>query len=100
MKLIPIDKKIEIYFYSKANSWVDTAKFFDVSYSSVVRIANDESYKLKPLVFVPMPITEPNICSHFGCGRTLSIREKLFGNKCINHNQKINNDKTIPRYPG
>ena len=24
-------------------------------------------------------------CSFFGCGKSLSIREQLFGNKCINH---------------
>mgnify|MGYP003406063658 FL=1 len=29
--------------------------------------------------------TEPEICSHFGCGRTLTNQEKLFGNKCIHH---------------
>jgi hypothetical protein len=86
MKLIPIDKKIEIYFYSKANSWVDTANFFNISYSSVVRIANDNAYKIKPIVFYPSPKTEPPVCKHFGCGRHLSPQEQLYGDKCISHN--------------
>lgn len=30
---------------------------------------------------------EPHNCTHFGCGRTLSIREQLFGSKCINHSK-------------
>ena len=33
-------------------------------------------------------IPEPEICSHFSCGRTLTPQEKLFGDKCINHNHK------------
>lgn len=28
---------------------------------------------------------EMNCCSFFGCGRTLSLRESLFGNRCIHH---------------
>lgn len=28
---------------------------------------------------------EPVICKVFGCGRTLSNQEKLFGDKCIHH---------------
>lgn len=37
---------------------------------------------------------EPEICSHFGCGRKLSLREKLFGNKCINHSIDYETRKT------
>lgn len=90
MQPIPIDIKIEIYLHSKTNSWSDTAKFFDVSYSSVVRIANDNSYnsyKLKPITFYPLPINEPHVCSVFGCGRKLTAQEQLFGSKCINHSK-------------
>lgn len=29
--------------------------------------------------------SEPQICSHFGYGRELSHREKLFGDKCVAH---------------
>lgn len=31
-------------------------------------------------------------CSHFGCGRILTLQEALAGNKCINHTgeKKIN----------
>lgn len=48
-------------------------------------------------LFIPQPekiITETNektifitkeICSVFGCSKELSRQEKLFGNKCINH---------------
>lgn len=28
---------------------------------------------------------EPQVCKHFGCGRVLTIRERLFGEKCIDH---------------
>lgn len=28
-------------------------------------------------------------CTVFGCGRELTIREKLFGNKCINHSKNV-----------
>ncbi len=28
---------------------------------------------------------EPETCKSFGCGKTLSLREQLFGGKCINH---------------
>jgi hypothetical protein len=31
------------------------------------------------------PPTEPVICSHFGCGKTLTMQENLFGKKCIDH---------------
>ena len=37
---------------------------------------NPEDYKI-----------EPPKCIIFGCGRTLSPREHLFGNKCIKHVQ-------------
>ena len=30
---------------------------------------------------------EPEVCKKFGCGRTLSIRESLFGKYCIHHQQ-------------
>ena len=33
-------------------------------------------------------------CSHFGCGRSLSITEQLYGSKCINHS----NTKTIQTF--
>lgn len=28
------------------------------------------------------------ICAHFGCGKELTITEKLFGNYCENHSKK------------
>ncbi len=31
---------------------------------------------------------EPECCNEFGCGRLLNSQEKLFGNKCINHQTK------------
>lgn len=29
--------------------------------------------------------TEPAICKQFGCGKRLTMRERLFGDKCIQH---------------
>lgn len=26
-----------------------------------------------------------HVCSHFGCGRKLSLEEQRYGNKCISH---------------
>jgi hypothetical protein len=36
-------------------------------------------------------ITEDICCEEFGCPKILSMREKMFGNRCINHskNQKL-----------
>lgn len=28
----------------------------------------------------------PPVCKHFGCGRELTTREQLFGDKCSKHN--------------
>jgi len=42
---------------------------------------------------------EPEVCSHFGCGRTLTNQEKLFGNKCIHHSININNDRQKSKNP-
>jgi hypothetical protein len=28
---------------------------------------------------------ELQVCKHFGCGKTLSLREQLLGNKCLIH---------------
>lgn len=35
-------------------------------------------------------ITEDICCSFFGCGKVLSMREKLFGDRCINHPKNQN----------
>lgn len=32
-------------------------------------------------------ISEPEVCSDFGCGKRLSLQERLFGNKCIRHQE-------------
>ncbi len=62
-------------------------------------------FKQKPVVGRPLPkgyiepeylaestktiernvVIEDQCCSYFGCGRILSMREKLFGSKCIDH---------------
>lgn len=36
-------------------------------------------------------ITEDICCEEFGCPKILSMREKMFGNRCINHpkNEKL-----------
>ncbi len=31
---------------------------------------------------------DPSVCSHFDCGRTLSLLESLCGQKCIKHSGK------------
>lgn len=36
---------------------------------------------------------DPLQCSHFGCGRELSLRERLFSDYCINHQDP--DEKTI-----
>jgi hypothetical protein len=38
----------------------------------------------QPWDFQPEEI-EPTICQHFTCRRILTLREKLFGNYCIDH---------------
>jgi hypothetical protein len=38
--------------------------------------------------FEPIIIVHDEICSYFGCGIKLSMREKLFGTRCINHTDK------------
>lgn len=32
---------------------------------------------------------QPVICAVFGCGKELSRNEKLYGNKCVQHNSSI-----------
>lgn len=32
---------------------------------------------------------QPVICLYFGCGRTLSPRERVFGNHCISHQKRL-----------
>lgn len=31
---------------------------------------------------------EPHICRHFGCGRILTMEEKLYGDQCIKHSKQ------------
>jgi len=42
------------------------------------------SSRVKPMRLAPA--VPKDMCAHFGCGRELTYREKLFGNKCIKHN--------------
>ena len=37
---------------------------------------------------------EPVYCSHFGCGRKLTLQEQLFGDKCIECKPKVKTDPT------
>lgn len=55
------------------------------------KIYEINDYSAIPQLGEPDP--EPEICSHFGCGRKLSLREKLFGNKCVNHSIDYENRK-------
>jgi len=61
------------------------------------RLERERLKKEPPLVEVVRQIDyNPHIyrgsgsitCSHFGCGRELSITEQLFGKKCIHHSIK------------
>lgn len=36
-------------------------------------------------------LIEKPCCSFFGCGRQLTEREALFGDRCINHQKKYDN---------
>lgn len=54
-----------------------------------------DRHKLTPLVIPPtminfkgMDIDEPQVCSHFGCSKHLSLEELRFGSKCVHH-QKV-----------
>lgn len=40
----------------------------------------------KSMIITSYEITyQKNICSHFGCGKELSLFEALCGNVCVNH---------------
>lgn len=52
-----------------------------------------EQYDHRDLLVQPTGINfkgnlEPICCDFFGCGKTLTLQEKLFGTKCINHQKK------------
>jgi hypothetical protein len=36
---------------------------------------------------IEMNAVEPEVCNVFGCGKRLSLREQLFGKKCLEHSQ-------------
>lgn len=62
--------------------------------STPTKFKTDESevkatmYDEKETIF-----SQPHVCKEFGCGKQLTITEKLFGNKCIRHNNQITKDK-------
>lgn len=33
---------------------------------------------------------EEEVCSHFGCGKKLTLHERLYGSKCTTHNGEQN----------
>lgn len=35
---------------------------------------------------------EPDVCAVFGCGRVLSLQERLYGKTCINHQKRATAD--------
>lgn len=41
---------------------------------------------------------EPFVCKYFGCGRHLSLQERLYGDYCSAHNGKDNWNQTIKYY--
>ena len=54
---------------------------------------------LKDLIFTIPPslinfrgTDEQIYCSHFGCGKILTLQEQLFGNKCIECKSKVKTD--------
>jgi hypothetical protein len=56
-------KKGEGYSYEKWGGEIDIRRHYDEGEKEV----------------------QKHICKHFGCGKTLSPQEQLFGNKCIKH---------------
>lgn len=34
-------------------------------------------------------LIEPITCNHFGCGKKLTLQERLFGKTCVNHRQPV-----------
>lgn len=53
-----------------------------------------DKYELEELQVAPHP-TEPVCCSHFGCGRTLTLQEQLAGDRCVNHQRRKQQDITL-----
>lgn len=41
------------------------------------------------------PTADTPTCQHFSCGRTLSLREQLFGNTCIKHSPDLTGSPTL-----
>lgn len=81
------------------------------------RAAYDRAYKRnKKRWYIPEPVIlkmtegveelffkgndEPTVCSHFGCKTHLTNEQKLYGNKCIHHqNTKKINPNEVISYP-
>jgi hypothetical protein len=38
---------------------------------------------------------EPYTCKQFGCGKTLTLQQRLFGNYCSDHQHRIVIDPTM-----
>lgn len=63
-----------------------TYPFIRFSYLYKQQELNDLNKKYETKTNEDTLEVENIICSQFGCGRSLTFREKLFGNKCIKHN--------------
>lgn len=40
-------------------------------------------------------LTEPVVCSYFGCPNHLTPEQQLYGTKCIHHQRKVKPDPTV-----
>lgn len=76
---------------SRATMW-DVCRFAEYHQYNAINVEDmiEDMY----LYYSEQENPEPVVCSVFGCGRILTIREKLFGNKCINHS-KSDNDQLL-----
>ena len=79
------DLKVAIRKYCTTHPMKEAAAKFSVSYSSVVRVINEPLGKPKPVIATH----EVPVCSTFGCGRTLTRAEQLYGSKCTNHSKLL-----------
>jgi hypothetical protein len=77
--------KMAMRSYARRHTLSVTARKFGVSATTVWLCVN---FPIKePAMTCSKEAQEPYTCTTFGCGRTLTREEKLYGNKCIHHSK-------------
>lgn len=85
---IPIEVKKRIRNYALTHTNYETRREFGVSKSFINNLINNPLYPIKKLPEPDQRIKEePHICKKFGCGKTLTKTEKLYGNYCQGHSK-------------